>query len=136
MYPTQHAALTALTCLPLRAAGVSWKSLAVFGAGAVLIDVDHYLSYAWREGDFSLLNAYRFHVGRVRRGAVRPGLNLHLPPLWPGPNRPFHAVSVLAGFCLLAWVAPVLRPLVLGALYHRLQDYGYESSSVGVDRDE
>lgn len=136
MYPSQHAAITALTALPLRAAGVSWRSLALFGAGAVLIDVDHYLSYAWREGDFSLRNAYHYHRNRVRRDDARPGLNPHLPPLWPGRNRPFHAISVLAGFCALAWLAPVLRPLAAGALYHRLQDYVYESASVGVKREE
>ena len=135
MYPTQHAAVTALTALPLRAAGVSWRALALFGAGAVLIDVDHYLGYAWREGDFSLVNAYRYHVNRVRRGAARPGLNLHLPPLWPGHHRPLHAVSALALLGFLAWLAPVLRPLVAGAAYHRLQDYVYESSRVGVKRD-
>ena len=136
MYPSHHAALTEITTVPLRAAGVGWRSLALFGAAAVLIDVDHYLSYAWREGDFSLVNAYRFHRGRVDRGRVRPGLRLHLPPFWPGPNRPFHAVSFLAAFCLLAWAAPALRPLAAGALYHRLQDYLYESASVGVDRRE
>jgi hypothetical protein len=136
VYPTQHAALTALTALPFRAAGVSWRSLALFGAGAVLIDVDHYLSYAWHQGDFSLANAYRFHRNRVDRHVARPGFNLHLPPLWPGPNRPLHAVSALTVLCALAWAAPALRPVVAGALYHRLQDYLYESTSVGVQRAE
>ena len=134
MYPSQHAALTALTTLPLRAAGFRWPALALFTAGAVLIDVDHYLSYAWREGDFSLVNAYRFHRGRIPRGTARPGVNLHLPPLWPGKNRPFHAVSVLVVLCLCAWAAPALRPLAAGALYHRLQDYVYESASITEDR--
>ena len=134
MYLTQHAALTALTTLPLRAAGASWSALALFSAGAVLIDVDHYLSYAWREGDFSLVNAYRYHRDRVKRGSARPGLNLHLPSLWPGRNRPLHALSSLAALGLLAWLAPVLRPVVAGALYHRLQDYVYESARVGPQR--
>ena len=136
MYPSQHAAVTAVTALPLRVAGVSWRSLALFSAAAVLLDADHYAGYAWREGDFSLLNAYRYHVNRVRRGDVRLGLNLHPPPLWPGPNRPAHAVSVLAALGVLAWIAPALRPLVAGAVYHRLQDYLYESTRVGVPRNE
>lgn len=136
MYPSQHAAVTALSAIPFRAVGVSWSRLGLFTAGAVLIDVDHYLSYAWREGDFSLVNAYRYHRNRVPRGAARAGLNLHLPPLWPGPNRPFHAVSVLGAMCVLAWLAPILRPLVAGAIYHRLQDYLYESMRLGVDRQE
>ena len=136
MYPSQHAALTALTALPFRAAGHSWRSLALFGAGAVLIDVDHYLSYAWREGDFSLINAYRFHRNRVRRSDAHAGLNLHVPPFWPGSNRPFHAVSVLGAACLLAWLTPAVRPIVAGALYHRVQDYVYESARRGVPRSE
>ena len=136
MYPTQHAAVTALTALPLRAAGLSWRSLALFSAAAVFLDVDHYVGYAWREGDFSLRNAYLYHLNRVRRGDVRLGLNLHPPPLWPGPNRPAHAISVLAALCLLAWIAPVLRPLAAGAVYHRVQDYVYESTRVGVPRSE
>jgi hypothetical protein len=136
MYPTQHAAVTAISTLPLRAVGFGWRTLSLFTAGAVLIDVDHYLSYAWRTGDFSVPNAYRYHRNRLRRGEARLGPNLHFPALWPGPNRPFHAVSLLAAFCFLAWAAPALRPIAAGALYHRLQDYLYESSRAGVERDE
>ena len=132
MYPTQHAAVTALSAVPLRAAGVGWRTLGLFAAGAVLLDVDHYVSYAWRTGDLSLPNAYRYHRDRMQRGKARLGLNLHLPPLWPGSSRPFHAVSLLAALCLLAWAAPALRPAAAGALYHRLQDYLYESARVST----
>jgi hypothetical protein len=136
MYPTQHAAVTAISTLPLRAAGFGWRPLGLFTAGAVLIDVDHYLSYVWKTGDFSLLNAYQYHRHRMQRGAARLGLNFQLPSLWPRASRPFHAVSVLVGFCLLAWLVPALRPIAAGAIYHRLQDYLYESTRVGTGRKE
>ncbi|CAA9287827.1 MAG: hypothetical protein AVDCRST_MAG77-4452 [uncultured Chloroflexi bacterium] len=125
MYPTQHAAITAITALPLRRRGWNWTELSLFAAGAVLIDVDHYLSYAVREGDWSLPRAYRWHIRRVppmdRR---RP--HLYLPPLLWDQYRWFHAIVPLALLALAARLWPPLRPLALGALYHRLQDYAVE----------
>ena len=54
MYPSQHAALTALACLPLKLRGWSLPELAAFAAGATLIDVDHYLAYAIALRDYSI----------------------------------------------------------------------------------
>jgi len=136
VYPRHHALATAVAVVPLRLAGVSWWEVAQFAAGSVLIDADHYVAYAWRTGDLSLVRAYRFHQGRVKRDEARFGLNAHVPRVLPGKNRPAHALVVLAGLGLVALVVPPLRPVVGGILFHRLQDYAWESARVGPGRDE
>jgi hypothetical protein len=136
VYPTHHAIVTAIALVPLRASGVSWGALAQFAAGSILLDADHYAAYAWRTGDLSVHRAYSFHRGRVKRDEARFALNLHVPRLLPGRNRPAHAVVVIAGIALVAALVPSLRPVLLGALFHRLQDYAWESARVGPGRDE
>lgn len=120
----------------MRAAGISWWALTQFAAGAVFLDADHYGSYVWRTGDLSLRRAYTFHRGRVPRDEARFALNLHVPRLLPGRNRPAHALVVTAAIGFLAATVPALRPVMLGALFHRVQDYLWESARVSAHRDE
>jgi hypothetical protein len=133
LYPTQHAAGATLAAVPLRLRGWTWPDLALFWCGAVLIDVDHYLSYVWEFHDLSLVRAYRFHRQRVQRGRGRWRVHLELPRFWPGEHRPFHAVSVLLLLFLLSRRVRWLAPLAWGALFHRCQDYAWESiTTVGL----
>lgn len=138
MYPSQHAALAALTCIPLRLRGWTLPELGAFAAGAVLIDVDHYLAYAVRHNDWSLGNAYRWHLRRV------PPLVYHrphpyLPPLVFDRYRPFHGVTPIALAALCTRLSPesappglshllvrLLRAAAWGVLFHRLCDYSVE----------
>lgn len=151
MYPSQHVALTSLALVPLRERGWSLPRLGLFAAGAVLIDVDHYLSYAIKTGDWSLPNAYRWHVRRVPPIA-RKRPHFYLPKLVLDRHRPFHAIAPIALLFLLGWGPfPVLRPspnpgpgprgalrwlltclrpwlrsLAWGVLFHRACDYSVE----------
>ena len=142
MYPSQHAALSALALVPLRLRGWSLSELALFAAGGVLIDVDHDLAYVAKTGDWSLPNAYRWHVERVPP-TVHERPHVHRVPLVIDPYRPFHAVAPIALLFTLAWVKPpavrahslasllrllpLLRPLAWGVLFHRLCDYALET---------
>jgi hypothetical protein len=131
MLPSRHAAAAALAAVPLRARGWSPLAVARFAAGAVLIDADHYASYAWRIRDLSLTRAYRFH----RRRGHHP-YRLHRPALAVDTHRPLHAPLLLAGLTLLARRFPVLWPLVAGLLFHRLLDYAASVAGVaGALRD-
>jgi len=130
LYPTQHAAAAALAVVPLRRRGWSLRDVALFWCGAVLIDVDHYLTYVWEFHDLSLLRAYRFHRGRISRSGGRRRVRLRLPAFWWDEHRPIHALSILLLLLLLSHRVPrlrLLRPVVWGALFHRLQDYAWES---------
>jgi hypothetical protein len=128
MLPTHHVLSAAIAAMPLRRAGWSSLDLGVFAAGAVLIDVDHYLSYAWHTGDLSLLRAYRHHRAQAKTPprVYRLAISWHLP-FWGGYNRPFHAAPPLAGVALAALRWPLLRPLVAGLLLHRVLDMVWES---------
>jgi hypothetical protein len=118
MLPSHHAAATAVAAVPLLRRGKSPLWVGLFAAAAVLIDADHYASYAWRIRDLSLPRAYRYH----RRRHGRP-FRLHRPAVAVDPRRPLHAPLLLAGLTLLARRYPLLRPLVAGMLFHRLLDY-------------
>ena len=131
MLPSHHAAAAALAALPLRTRGWSPLAIAQFAAGAVLIDADHYATYAWRIRDLSLTRAYRFH----RRRHGHP-FRLHRPAVAVDTHRPLHAPLLLAGLTLLARRYPLLWPLVAGLLFHRLLDYAASVAGVaGALRD-
>lgn len=118
MLVAHHVAATAAAALPLLARGWSPVHVAQFAAAAVLIDADHYLSYAWRIRDLSLPRAYRFHRSRVNRPP-----RLHRPAVFTDGHRPFHAPLLLGLLALLARWHPWLVPFVAGAVFHRCLDY-------------
>ena len=144
MYPTQHVALTAVALVPLRARGLPLPELALFAAGSVLIDVDHYLSYAAKSGDWSLTRAYHWHAARVPR-VVHRRPKFYRPAILWDRYRPFHALLPIALLFALGFAdrAPglsllkLLRPLACGALFHRACDYSLEVFEYrpGVPRD-
>ncbi len=87
-------------------------------AGGVLIDLDHFLLYAIRSGDWSISGALvydRYRHFRPEPGDTRPRYGrmrswLHDPRMLP--------ISLL-----LAWHWPVLRPLALGLFLHLCLDH-------------
>jgi hypothetical protein len=123
MLPTQHAALTALAAIPLIRRGWSPWRVAQFTAAAVLIDADHYASYAVKIRDLSLWRAYRFH----RRRGEHP-FRLHHPAVVVDAHRPLHAPALLLTLTVLARRFPVLWPLVAGMLFHRFLDYAWSAT--------
>jgi hypothetical protein len=129
VYPSQHASLTALAVIPLRHRGWSSLDLGLFAAGAVLIDVDHYLTFAWRTGNWSLIAAHRWYCDRVPP-VVRGRPELHVPVLVFDRYRPFHAPVLLFLFWLITQIVPPLRfirPVAIGTLFHRACDYSVET---------
>ncbi|MBI3972807.1 MAG: hypothetical protein HY332_16140 [Chloroflexi bacterium] len=121
MLPKYHMLAAAAAAVPLARKGWSSAALAGFVAGAVLIDADHYLGYAWKTGDVSLVRAYRYHHRLYRRPrrwrfrARRPVLSVHL-------MRAFHSAPVLVLAFAFSCLWPAVRPIAWGALFHRIQD--------------
>jgi hypothetical protein len=130
MLPSYHAAAAAVAAAPLLARGRSPWRVTLFAAAAVLIDADHYLSYAWRVRDLSLRRAYTYH----RRKMHHP-YRLHRPALVVDLPRPLHAPALLALLALLARRWPWLWPVVAGMAFHRLLDYAWAvAGALGVLR--
>jgi hypothetical protein len=126
--PKYHALAAAVATVPFARAGHRPHPLALFASAAVLIDVDHYLGYAWHTGDLSLRRAYAFHrqrYHRPRRWRFRPGW----PSLGVDPARAFHSAPFLLLIFLLARHWRHLSPVAWGLLFHRLQDELYGSFS-------
>jgi hypothetical protein len=129
--PKYHALAAGVAAVPLARAGWRPLDLALFLAGAVLIDGDHYLGYVWETGDISFPRAYAYHANRYHR-PKRYGLNLRRPYLGVDPARALHSVPVIAAAFLVAWLLPRLRPLAWGLLFHRIQDELYGAVTVPV----
>jgi hypothetical protein len=125
MLPPHHAVATIALAIPLRALGWSWPQLVGLFVGGVLVDGDHYLSYAWHTGDLSIRRAYAFH-----RGAYRSPFDRQLHPRWPsfGIERyrelhSFAAIGATFGISLVSGrAAPVVRAIGIGLAFHRLLD--------------
>jgi hypothetical protein len=122
--PKYHALAAGAAVVPLARAGWRPLDLALFLAGAVLIDGDHYLGYVWETGDCSFARAYAYHAKRYHR-PKRYGLNLRRPYLGVDPARALHSAPAIAAAFLVAWLLPPLRPLAWGLLFHRIQDELY-----------
>jgi hypothetical protein len=94
-----------------------WRASLV-ALGGVLLDVDHYVLYALRSGDWNPVGALRYNRRRKRRirpGDTRPHYGslrsvLHLPPL------------TLPLMWLLSRRWPASRPFALGVALHLLLD--------------
>jgi hypothetical protein len=94
-----------------------WRAALVAVAG-VAVDLDHYLLYALRSGDWSLIGATRYDRRRNR-------------PIRPGDTRPHygslrsivhHTPLTIPLVWLLARRCAVLRPLAAGVTLHLLLD--------------
>jgi hypothetical protein len=101
--------------------------VALFAATAVLIDVDHYVSYGLRTGDLSLERAYTYHHARAAKGGW--GFRPHWPAVVYEAQRPLHALLMLLVLCLAAVRWPALVPVAGGAVFHRLLDYLWDVTS-------
>ena len=133
MLPRYHALAAAAATIPLARAGWRPLDLALFMAGAVLVDGDHYLGYIWETGDLSFGRAYAYYTRRYHR-PKRYGLNVRRPSLGVDPVRALHSAPAIGAAFLVAWFLPRLRPLAWGLLFHRLQDELYGAVVLpGVD---
>jgi len=66
-----HAASTGIISL-LILVTVNWHSAVLFFIGGVLIDIDHYLNYAIRKRDLSLIRAYNWHLKILKEIRANP----------------------------------------------------------------
>lgn len=98
--------------------------------GGVAIDVDHFVLYAARSGDWSLLGGLRYdrrRHGRFRRGDTRPRYG----QLRSEVHRPLVTLP-LVWVLALAW--PWLRPVAAGLTLHLLLDVPFQRYDRGVWR--
>jgi hypothetical protein len=105
----------------LLGAALYWRSpckAALLLAGGVLLDVDHYLLYGLRSGDWSLRGALRYD--RWRNQPIAPGDTRRR---YGSLRSIAHSVRfTLPLIWLLSWRWPALRPLSIGVTLHLTLD--------------
>lgn len=111
MYVSWHVGLT--TPLAGALAMTEPVGAALFWAGGVLIDSDHYLDHVCFNRNWSLRRAYRWHL--------RYGEWLVLHP-WHRGLCLFHTVEAIGLVALAAAFVPLLSYLLWGMLFHLLLD--------------
>lgn len=108
--------LTALALYPREP-----RRAALLGLSGVLLDVDHYLLYALRSGDWNPIGALRYnawrHLPRTRRDARR-----RYGPLRSIFHRPWLTLPLAWGLSA-RW--PALRPAAIGITLHLALDLPY-----------
>ncbi len=94
------------------------RQAAMVAFGGVALDIDHYLLYALRSGDWNPIGALRYNRRRMRplrRGDTRPRYgSLRSMFHWPRLTLPLLA--------LVSWLWPGLRPLAAGIALHLVLD--------------
>ncbi|HWQ14820.1 MAG TPA: hypothetical protein VNL77_18620 [Roseiflexaceae bacterium] len=94
------------------------RRAALMVLGGVLLDIDHFLLYALRSGDWSASGA--LHYDRRRHGPVRPGdTRPRYGSLRSAAHRPLLTLPLA---WLLAAAFPALRPLAAGLTLHLALD--------------
>lgn len=94
------------------------RRAALVALGGVLLDIDHYLLYALRTGNWSLIGALRYD--RWRSQPARAG---DTRPRYGSLRSIFHIARItipLAWLLSLRW--PALRPLAAGVTLHLAMD--------------
>ena len=108
---SQHLVVTGIAS----AAIMPWyggESIALFAAGSVLIDVDHYLFYVVRTKRFDVRGMFRYFDALQDFERHIPYVGLCL----------FHTIDFFLIVALGAFYYPILLPLLAGLLFHFVVD--------------
>jgi hypothetical protein len=102
--------------------------IALVVLGGVAIDMDHFVLYAVRSGDWSVDGALRYdrrRHGRIRRGDTRPRYGT----LRSEAHRPLLTLPLV---WVLALACPWLRPIAAGLTLHLALDVPFQRYDRGV----
>jgi hypothetical protein len=88
----------------------SWKVFLII-AGGVLIDIDHYLWYAYKYKNFSLVKSYKFYAANAEKYKIHAGILLI-----------FHSIEFLVVLAVISFYTEFALLLTIGLLLHHLLD--------------
>ena len=121
MLPIYHIFFSIIAAILIFLINPSFLFIILFLAGAILIDVDHYLLYIVRKKDFSLIRAYKYFRCEFKKIKIkkseRPKVLLSI----------FHTIEFYIILLVLSYFIVYFWPVLLGCLFHRLLDLIYSS---------
>lgn len=89
-----------------------WKAAFIL-AGGVLIDIDHYLWYAYKNRDFSIANSYKFYLEILEKNDFSSVYGLLLV---------FHTIEFLLVMALASFYNEYALLFTIGLLSHYISD--------------
>jgi len=89
-----------------------WKALFVL-AGGVLIDLDHYLWYAYRHKKANFFEAYKYYLKNLEKNDFTSDIGILLV---------FHTIEFLALMIVLSFYGEAFFLFTIGLLLHYLLD--------------
>ena len=108
---TRHMALTAVAAVAL-APLFEGESIALFAAGSIFIDVDHYFLYIQRTRRFDIRGMFRYYAGLQPIQETIPYVGLCI----------FHTFDFFLLVALLSYFKPFFIPLLAGFIFHFIID--------------
>ncbi len=123
MLPKWHVFLGLVFSLVLWAffPDIRWYFILVLFLSSVLIDFDHYMTFIWKKGSWSLPDAFDYYIKQIdtiiserKRGIIRKGDFIIFHTI------EFHAVVLALGF-----LYPVFLYVLAGMVFHSLSDLVY-----------
>jgi hypothetical protein len=108
-----------------------WCILLIFAA-SFLIDIDHYLQYVFETKNFSLKNAFKYHImlGKIGFAEKKRGIRKK------GPFHVFHTFEFLLVVYLLSFAWMPLLYVFVGMIFHSFLDIIYLTSRGFIYRRE
>ena len=119
MLPKHHIILGIFFCLILYFFNFSFFRLVIIFLSSVLIDIDHYLWYAFGGKTLSLKEAYAWFVKTGKYYDSLP--EKQRKKLYVGVF-PFHSIEFLLPLFILGFASPILLFIFIGFIFHSICD--------------
>ena len=111
MKPLTHFLLSSILAIALYPI-FKFKVLLIL-AGGVLIDIDHYLWYAYKYRKFNLFECYKHFVSNTDKNNFHENIGILLP---------FHTIEFLSAVILLSFFIQPVLVFSIGLLSHYILD--------------
>jgi len=82
----------------------------LFLLATVFIDVDHYIFYVYKTGNFNLRKAYGFHLTRGKKSGTYKGMF-------------FHTLEFVITMAVLSYFIPYVLFIFFGVIFHLSLDF-------------
>ena len=99
---------------------IGYLGLIIILMSSVLIDVDHYLFYAFTKKDLSLKNAHSWFIEKNKEAmklSRKERLKINQIPCI------FHGIETIIVIILLSFISKIFFYILIGLLFHQLLDF-------------
>jgi hypothetical protein len=120
MLPTIHLLLGLLFSALLFILGIPTAFILIILAASVLIDIDHYILYAFIKKDINPFNAYKFYLAQGKK--YRNKKKYQLKKYQFASLQIFHTIEFFLLLALLSCFSEIALLIFIGCIFHMCAD--------------